>query len=117
MQPDSAFTFATFTNTNNRGIRDPEGIDHPLAQLIAENCDPTSGTYGQALGRQYDSSSWSAMPSTGFYIAGQFVKNNSVVESGTTPNKFTVLGWERLTTGTSHTLNTDWREMRCLTGN
>lgn len=62
-----------------------------------------------------NSLSASAIPTTGYYMAGQFVHNTAFVETGSPA--YTVLGWLRLTTGNAHVFNTDWREMRCLTGN
>jgi len=59
----------------------------------------------------------SVMPTTSYYVTGQFVFNSAMTESGAASSKYTILGWKRLTTGNAHVLNTDWREMRSLTGN
>lgn len=45
-----------------------------------------------------------AMPTTGTYAIGSFVYNTSPTVSGGK----TLLGWQRLTTGSGHVLNTDW---------
>lgn len=56
-------------------------------------------------------------PTAGTYVAGHIVRNTvpSVVSPGA-GQEYSVFGWQRLTTGSSHTLNTDWKELRCLTG-
>lgn len=57
------------------------------------------------------------MPSAGFYEPGQFVRCTDTNEYGATNSKYCILGWLRLTDGTAHVLDVDWREMRALTGN
>jgi hypothetical protein len=59
----------------------------------------------------------SAMPTSGEYAQGDFVFNTAPAEAGSSSSKYVILGWSRLTTGTGHTLNTDWVQCRCLTGN
>jgi hypothetical protein len=115
MQPDSGATVASSNNSANRGIREPDGFGTLGDILVVEDSDPTSATYGHEIGRSFHSAA--AMPTSGSWMTGMFVKNTSITESGSTPNKYTVDGWSRLTTGTANVLNTDWREMRCLTGN
>lgn len=58
-----------------------------------------------------------SMPTTGRYITGDIVFNSAPSELGAGGSKYVVTGWKRLTTGTAHVLNTDWVEMRTLTGN
>lgn len=58
-----------------------------------------------------------AMPTSGEYAEGDFVFNTDSTELGSGGSKYEILGWKRKTTGTGHVLNTDWAEMRCLTGN
>lgn len=67
---------------------------------IHEDCTPTSATYGQILTNPHVA--FTAMPSTGTYVAGHFVYN-------TAPGAGGYLGWVRLTTGNAHVLNTDWK--------
>lgn len=57
------------------------------------------------------------MPTLGEWRKGDKVLNTNPSELGTTPNKYTVNGWLRLTDSSNHVLNTDWVEMRTLTGN
>lgn len=59
----------------------------------------------------------SSMPTSGSYAKGDFVKNSNPVEQGTLGFKYYIDGWKRLTSGTSHVLNTDWVTARILTGN
>lgn len=65
----------------------------------------------------------SAIPTgtTQTFTVGDEIENSSisVVGSGgyaTANQKYTLTGWRRITTGTAHTLDTDWVEMRTLTG-
>jgi hypothetical protein len=57
------------------------------------------------------------MPTTGTYTKGDEIINDNPTELGTTGSKYILTGWKRLTTGSTHVLNTDWFEMRNLTGN
>ena len=58
-----------------------------------------------------------AMPSTGDWKAGTIVFQTAPTEQGSASSKYIVLGWRRITTGSGNVLNTDWLEMRNLTGN
>ena len=60
-------------------------------------------------------SSKATMPTSGEYAKGDFVFNTNPSEAGSPA--YVILGWSRLVTGTAHVLNTDWVEMRCVTGN
>lgn len=114
-EPASGHTFAA-DSTSNKGIRRPDGSRSVDAVILWEASDPTASNYGQVLSTPDDMSA-SAMPASGYYITGQTVWNRAITESGSAPNKYTIIGWQRLTTGNAHVLNTDWREMRALTGN
>ncbi|WP_373232098.1 glycosyl hydrolase family 28-related protein [Cohnella sp.] len=48
---------------------------------------------------------------------GKVVYESAPAEAGTTPNKYTIFGYQRLTAGDGNVLNTDWRALRALTGN
>ncbi len=56
------------------------------------------------------------IPTAGAYTAGQRVLSSGGSVLGTSGSKYLVTGWYRLTTGSTHVLNTDWVEMRTLTG-
>ena len=65
----------------------------------------------------------SAMPSSGTYEQGDYVRNTAPVINtwsggfaGLAGAKYITRGWMRITTGASHVLNTDWVEDRALTG-
>lgn len=85
-------------STSNKGIGNiPRGFDQCLARVV--DSDPTSATYGDTLNvcfRERDQ-----IPTTGKYVAGHFVRNTNQANSN-------VFGWIRLTTGSGHTLGTDW---------
>ena len=51
---------------------------------------------------------WSVMPTTGSYNKGDFVRNTnpSIVANSV------IFGWLRITSGSSHVLNTDWVEIK-----
>lgn len=70
------------------------------------DADPTSATYGEVSSQMLTSNS--SMPSAGWYYAGWVVWDTS--------GGATRLGWYRLTTGTSHVLNTDWAEIGTVKG-
>lgn len=48
---------------------------------------------------------------------GKVVYNQNAVEQGTTPNKYIIFGYRRMTTGDGNVLGTDWLPLRALTGN
>jgi len=55
------------------------------------------------------------MPSSGSWVLGDEVINSNPSETGSPA--YIIRGWKRLTTGSANVLNTDWFEMRTLTGN
>lgn len=57
-----------------------------------------------------------AMPTTGYYRAGDFVRNITPVVAGGGGSQYIITGWVRLTSGNAHVLNTDWSQSRVLTG-
>ena len=102
-------------SSSNKGI----GNMPPIAGgeqfwLQYEDSDPTSATYGQSLGVNVRNSS--GMPSTGKYLTGTVVPARNNSPAGSAGSQYIVTGWVRRTTGSSHVLNTDWSELRCLTG-
>lgn len=92
-------------NVGNKGIGNIL-VDNNWVYVI-EDSDPTSATYLNVTHTTIETSS--AMPSSGWYYRGWFVKN-------TTPsldvNNMVILGWLRLTTGTAHVSGTDWAVAR-----
>ncbi|MFD2370793.1 hypothetical protein ACFSO0_12740 [Brevibacillus sp. GCM10020057] len=57
-----------------------------------------------------------AMPTAGNWKAGDIIENTAPVVKGNAGSKYIVLGWCRLTTGSSNVLNTDWVQMISYTG-
>jgi hypothetical protein len=89
-------------STSNKGcgtIWDSSSFDF---DYIHARCDPTQSNYGELINIELDSSA--TMPSTGTYVKGKFVKNSTLSAS---PGR--LIGWDRLTTGSGHTLGTDWQ--------
>lgn len=58
----------------------------------------------------------SAMPSSGYYAKADIVYNTNPSILGASGSQYTVIGWRRIVSGTSNVLNTDWVEMRAITG-
>jgi hypothetical protein len=56
-------------------------------------------------------------PVAGTWARGDFVRNSQPTQLGTAGSRYIVLGWSRLTNGSANALNTDWFEVRALTGN
>jgi hypothetical protein len=114
-QPAAAYTLTSGSNSN-KGIRSLAGIQAEGSMILWEVSDPTDSSYGTVLSSQ-GSLTAGSIPTSGYYATGQFVRNTQITESGVASSKYTIHGWLRLTTGNAHVLNTDWRELRCLTGN
>jgi hypothetical protein len=76
--------------------------------------DPTASNYGQIRNTIVTTSF--AQPTSGYYIRGAFVDNANPTVTGTLGSQYTISGWFRLTTGNAHVANTDWVEVRALTG-
>ena len=67
-----------------------------------------------AEGRQSGSyAATTAVPTTGSYAIGDFVKKSNPVEAGAVASKYVIFGWVCTTSGTPGT----WKECRFLTGN
>lgn len=67
-------------------------------QLVQWNLDFASADFGKALEQSLVSSN--GVPTTGYYLAGHFVRNTDQTVSN--------MGWWRMTTGNGHVLATDW---------
>lgn len=103
---------ATFDNIGNLGVRLLPPANMNL--IVPINGDPTSASFGQIANDVLTRSP--SIPTTGRYVQGHFVKAISTTVSGSPGSQYTITGWLRLTTGNGHVLNTDWSELRCLTG-
>ena len=58
-----------------------------------------------------------SVPTTGTWARGDIVRKSDLSEAGAAASKYVVIGWARITNGSGNVLNTDWVELRCLTGN
>jgi hypothetical protein len=102
---------ASGDNVGNKGVRSlPSAVGNIIIPI---NGDPTSATFGsiQNIVLTYSSS----IPSSGKYVYGHTVFASPAI-AGTAGSRYIISGWIRGTTGSSHVLNTDWFEMRTLTG-
>lgn len=101
-------------NAANRGIGAPQDGYGRLFVSVFERSNPSLENFGQTMNTQIMRSG--SMPSTGSYMVGHFVENVSPSVLGSAGSRYIVKGWLRITTGSNHTLNTDWLEVRTLTG-
>jgi hypothetical protein len=99
-------------SASNKGVRNLSQFRGNV--FVIYDADPTSATYGQIT--TIPSTDSSTIPTTGRYVQGWRVNNPTPTVSGAASSQYVVTGWLRLTTGTGHVLNTDWVELRCLTG-
>ncbi|GEM_PF-6927026 len=60
---------------------------------------------------------FAALPAQSTWNVGDFARQSAPAETGASPNKYAVVGWQRITNGTSNVLNQDWLEHRISTGN
>jgi len=100
-------------DTANKGVGKFESKNN--TRYIVTESDPVSADFGKVLSQMKTKSL--SIPSTGVYIEGVEVAKAAVFEQGTAGSKYLVKGWLRTNTGSGHVLNTDWLEMRVLTGN
>lgn len=102
-------------STSNKGVGTIPAIGAGEQWWLQyEDSDPTSATYRQSLGANLKNSA--AIPSSGKYLTNMIVHSRGGSVTGAAGSQYTVIGWVRKTTGTTHVLNTDWFEMRCPTG-
>jgi hypothetical protein len=107
--------FDNGASADNVGIRYiNEGAGRFDATVIIEDGDPSSGTFNTVLNVCQTSNS--TIPTTGKYLKGLFVQNSNQSVLGAASSQYVLTGWLRLTTGSAHVLNTDWAEVRTLTG-
>jgi len=120
-----------FSWHNNYAIYDPNGTDglgdepdcrgirNVLRQIgfvaIIYDGDPSSATFKKITTAPSIMSP--SVPASGTYVKGHVVKNAAVaVVNPGAGQEYCIIGWQRITTGSGHVLNTDWKELRCLTG-
>lgn len=99
-------------NAANKGVRYiPSAIR--LVHVIY-NGDPTSASFKSITTTPRMAAN--AMPTTGTYVYGHITENTTPTILGTVGSRYIIMGWARLNTGSAHVANTDWTEMRALTG-
>lgn len=101
-------------NADNIGVGFFGALPRYGARMVIEDGDPASATFGKIKNVCVTASN--SLPTTGKYLTGTFVQNALPAVAGGAGSQYVVQGWVRLTNGSAHVLNTDWREMRCLTG-
>ena len=94
---------------------DPDGMRRRLTDLIKRTNEKVNALIEGRASALY--AAQSSVPTTGTWAIGDYVHNSAPAELGTTPNKYVVYGWKRLTSGSANVLNTDWVADRRLTGN
>lgn len=100
-------------NSSNTGFRN-YGVNNSTCKFI--QCDFDSHNPNERSNVIYDSNSGRGitvmtalnMPTQGYYNLGSFVFNTSYLVDA---NNMTLLGWKRMTSGSSNALNTDWKEV------
>lgn len=102
-------------NTVANGLRDfssgGSGIIYNSCQFDSANPLGKSSQVGGGSGVRTGGISWeSSIPTSGTYIQGHTVVKINPAGVDVTHNRW-MYGWQRLTTGSGHVLNTDWREM------
>lgn len=90
-------------STGNKGIG-VIPVAGPRFKFRVVNADPTSGVAGQLINEQLEESN--VIPSAGVYVTGAFVKNSAI--PAIDANNMVIIGWTRITTGSSHVPGTDW---------
>lgn len=97
----------TFDNLNASGNHTGSGVSGALFSDSSVVSQRRTGE--QAL-------TFNALPAQSSWLTGDvaYLANRPVL--GTSPNKYVVDGWTRITSGTGNVLNTDWVERRLLTG-
>ncbi|RAV19394.1 glycosyl hydrolase family 28-related protein [Paenibacillus contaminans] len=60
---------------------------------------------------------FAALPAQSTWKIGDSATLRSPIQAGNGSKKYLMVGWQRMTNGTSNVLNTDWLERRVFTGN
>ena len=99
-------------STSNKGI----GTVLPGSSFILKcvDSDPTSATYNTTLNNCPVSAN--SIPTSGTYLQGHIVLNTSPTVLGAATSQYIVYAWVKLNTGSTNVLNTDWSQLRQLTG-
>lgn len=98
-------------NPGNKGVRSLPNATNNI--IVPIDGDPISATFGSVQNTILTYSG--SIPTTGKYAFGHRVLAAPNI-NGTAGSRYSIVGWVRLTSGSNHVLNTDWVEMRTLTG-
>jgi hypothetical protein len=98
------FPLAVGSNAGNQGVGTVPPAGRDFTHVI-ETCDPTDANYGKIKSATVMTSA--AQPSTGTYVAGHVVGTAAPGLVNGQP----FLGWQRLTTGSTHVAGTDWAQI------
>lgn len=97
---------AVGTNDSNGGVGFIPAASPNRWHHVIEETSPASADYGKIL--NICELGGTAVPTTGTYVAGHMIYNTGpAITLGET-----VIGWLRLTTGSNHTVGTDWVVVR-----
>jgi len=91
----------------NKGVRVVSATDRNICCVI--DGGPASTSYGVVTTLPVKCAA--SVPTSGTYIRGHFVENTGYSSTIYNNVRQTVLGWKRLTTGSSHVDGTDWRAL------
>lgn len=87
----------------------------PYSTMVITVCDPANENYGRIVRR--GALAVSAISEvSGFFLNGEYVTKVNQGIIGTSPNRYVVRGWIRLTSGTGQVVGTDWTEDRVQIG-
>ncbi|HWE45901.1 MAG TPA: hypothetical protein VG407_07715 [Caulobacteraceae bacterium] len=92
--------------TFSRGAAQPEELALPKGVFVGGASHGDIRYVGEAA----------AMPTKGAYAKGDRILNSDPRVLGKPGARYTITGWLRLTTGSTHAPNKDWVEMRAPTG-
>lgn len=119
MEPSSSATLTSPSHAGNAGVQNPVSLLRS-GMLVYEKCIPTSAAYGQVISSRGATGWQTSIPTTGFYLEGEIVWNAAYTVStqtiGAATPQYALIGWKKMVTGSNHVLNTDWKELRALTG-
>lgn len=102
-------------NVLNVGVGDIPFDSANEFRVVGGDFDPTSSGYFTTT--QDPAVYRSSVPPSGTYKKGTVLLSTAAAQSGISPDKYILTGWKKITDGSTNVLNTDWVEMRSLTGN
>lgn len=89
-------------------INNNQYVNSKISGLI----DCKNGNMFNNMGNYKQSFTLNNAPTTGSWLKNDIVYNMNLVILGTSPNRYIVYGWKRLTDGDSHEIGEDWLELK-----